>query len=356
MTIFKKISNKVRVLTQNRRDKNVRYLKDVAPEHYKKNIIFLLPALRYPCGGNIVTHSHSDAINQIQYKDFQSQILYPAEPGFAPDLFEHQSSIRRNLIMDPHKDFVVIPDVLVLRHASKLKDAGISYAINVQNGYLMDLEIRDHPEHFGLLKTAYEGAAFIISMSEDTSENIKLVFPACSDKVIASSYVIDKAIFRPIAEKKNLITYMPRKLAKHSEMFLFFLGDKLPPHWKIQAIDGVSENEVYRTFSESKIFLSFSEFEGLAMPPVMAALSGNLVIGYTGEGNKEYFHLPCFQEVACGDIKDFVEKALIAIDQLDRNQYQIDMDSVRILTDMFSKQAQIRFLKNLIDVADQYLI
>lgn len=343
-------------MTQQRRDKNVRYLKGGAPGNYKKNIIFLLPALRYPCGGNIVTHNHSDTINQIQYKSFQSQILYPAEPGFTPDLFEHQSSIRRNLVLDPHKDLVVIPDVLVLRHAEKLQEAGIPYAINVQNGYLMDLEMRSQPQRFSALKAAYEGAAFIVSMSADTTANIRLVFPGCSEKIIPSSYVIDKAIFRPVSQKQNLITYMPRKLAKHSEMFLFFLGDKLPSHWKIQAIDGVSENEVYRIFSESKIFLSFSEFEGLAMPPVMAALSGNLVIGYTGEGNKEYFHLPCFREVACGDIKDFVEKVLMAIDQFDRNHYQVDMDSVDILTEKFSKQAQILFLKNLIDVADSCLV
>ena len=38
---------------------------------------------------------------------------------------------------------------------------------------------------------------------------------------------------------------------------------------------------------EWKIFLSFSSLEGLGLPPVEAALAGNHVIGYTGEGGNE---------------------------------------------------------------------
>ena len=56
---------------------------------------------------------------------------------------------------------------------------------------------------------------------------------------------------------------------------------------------------------KSKIFLSFSEFEGFGLPPVEAALCGNLVIGYTGESGKEYWDPPIFDEVFSGDLRTF---------------------------------------------------
>jgi hypothetical protein len=351
--IIKRIIEKKNSLLWRFLEKEIKYIPINTGSYAKKNIIFTLPALRYPCGGNIVTHSHSDAINLMQYKNFQSQILYPSQPSFSPSLFKHQSDIRRNLNLDPKKDFVVLTEVQVLRNASKLFEAGISYAINVQNGYLMNLEMKSGIGDFKMLQRAYENAAFIISMSKDTTECIELIFPACSNKIIPSFYVIDKATFKPLQEKQNIICYMPRKLAIHTQMFLFFLGDKLPENWKLQAIDGVSEEEVYRILSESKIFLSFSEFEGLAMPPVMAALSGNYVIGYTGEGNKEYFHLPCFSEVECGNLKDFVQKLLSAISRFDREEHQIDKQAIEVLANQFSKAMQIQFLKNLVDIVDK---
>ena len=43
--------------------------------------------------------------------------------------------------------------------------------------------------------------------------------------------------------------------------------------------------------SKSKIFLSFSNLEGIGIPPIEAALAGNKVIGYTGGGGIEYWKL-----------------------------------------------------------------
>jgi glycosyltransferase involved in cell wall biosynthesis len=126
----------------------------------------------------------------------------------------------------------------------------------------------------------------------------------------------------------------------------------LPPSWELQAIDGVTEQEVYDILSESKIFLSFSEFEGLAMPPVMAALSGNMVVGYTGEGNKEYFNLTCFQEIPCGDIKAFADKVIEVIKLMSTGSFEIDEAAIRVLSNMFSKEKQQQFLMQLIDAVD----
>lgn len=224
------------------------------------------------------------------------------------------------------------------------------------NGYIMEMEVAMGLGDFNQLERVYEQAAFLISVSDDTTANIKLAFPKCADKIIKAPYVIDKAKCIPLAQKKNTITYMPRKLARHSALVLHLLGNKLPKHWQLVPIDGVTEQTVYDIFTESKIFLSFSELEGLAMPPVMAAMSGNLVIGYSGEGNKEIMHLSCFEEVMCGDIKDFVEKLLKAVERFDQNQVDIDYQAIDYLSNKFSQHALDAFLKQLMDHVDQALV
>ena len=46
------------------------------------------------------------------------------------------------------------------------------------------------------------------------------------------------------------------------------------------------------------------------MPPVEAAIAGNKVIGYTGEGGKEYWHEPVFTEIQNGDFSKFIIEIL----------------------------------------------
>lgn len=356
MRLLNKLSNIEALRTKIRAKKSeylsrtrVKYSVVSASSKVQKRLIFVLPVLHYPCGGNIVTHNKADAIQALGYRDTTAEVMYPQELDFSPTLFPYSAPIKRDLAIDVTQDFVVVPEAFVLINTPSLIEQNIPYAINVLNGYIMDLELIDNLGNYEELHRAYQHAAFIISISEDTTENIKMVFPECADKIIQASYVIDKAKQVPLEQKENIITYMPRKLSRHSQLVLFMLGKKLPKHWRLVPIDGVTEAEVYAIFTRSKIFLSFSEFEGLAMPPVMAALSGNLVIGYTGEGNKEYFDLPCFEEVMSGDLKTFVEKLLIAVERFDGQQYHIDQSAIAHLTERFSQQRLKTFLKTLID-------
>lgn len=312
------------------------------------NIIFFLPFAEQPPGGNIVTHHHSDRINQLNIGGVKALLMYPENINHTPTKFIHQSLFKQDYSFDPDQDFVILAEAFVIRYHSLCQAAGIKYGIHVQNGYLMDIEIRAGFGDYAMLKQAYANAEFVIGNSSDTITNIKYAFPDIPTKLIRSYFVINKARVQPIEAKQNLITYMPRKLAQHSKHVLFFLGDKLPKHWKIMPIDGVSEQTVYDIFYQSKIFLSFSEFEGLAMPPAMAALSGNHVIGYTGEANKEYFHLPCFEEVACGDVKLFVDKIIDAINRFDLNQMTIHKDALYELQHLFSEQNQEVFLNEMV--------
>ena len=103
---------------------------------------------------------------------------------------------------------------------------------------------------------------------------------------------------------------MPRKLPTHSSLLIFYLKNLLPKNWKILPLINVSEKKLISTLSISKIFLSFSNFEGMGIPPIEAALSGNKVIGYVGGGGSEYWKKPIFIKVENGEIEDFAKKII----------------------------------------------
>jgi hypothetical protein len=220
----------------------------------------------------------------------------------------------------------------------------------------MDLEMRVGTDiDLSCLDLAYENASLIIGNSQDTLKNILFAFPNHAEKLVRSYFVINKHKHQPIKQKKNIITYMPRKLADHSMRVLFFLKNKIPDNWEIKAIDGVTEQEVYDIFFDSKIFLSFSSFEGLAMPPAMAAMCGNHVIGYTGEANKEYFHLPCFEEIECGDVKAFASRVLDSIKAFDKGDYSLSYEAIEELENLFSMSNQKSFLLEFLARVDMVL-
>jgi hypothetical protein len=182
----------------------------------------------------------------------------------------------------------------------------IPYAIFVQNGYAIF-----PTNNIRKLNLAYEKAKFILAYSQDIKECIALAYPTVKNKILNVKYSIDYKKFNFKIKKENLITYMPRKLSKHSELIISFLNNSLPNNWRIKAIDNSSEKEVYRILEKSKFFLAFSNLEGLPLPPIEAALSGNKVIGYTGEGGKEYWKEPIFTEIKTAELKNFCKKILL---------------------------------------------
>ena len=175
----------------------------------------------------------------------------------------------------------------------------------MQNGYSLA-----PTNNYNLLNSVYKKAKFILSYSDDISKCVKLAFPFCKNKILKTNISIDIKKFNFKTKKTNLITYMPRKLPIHSDNLNFFLRKKLPENWKIKSIHNLTEENVYKYLLKSKIFLSFSSMEGLGIPPIEAAIAGNKVIGYHGQGGKRYWKEPIFTTINCGDINNFVFKVI----------------------------------------------
>jgi hypothetical protein len=304
----------------------------------KINIIYLLPEMKGASGGAKVIYNHSLILNYLD-KNINSKIVhlkknflyklklslakkfkffnktYSGWDGkkmkiskkFKPqkDWYENKIFSSNNLNFDKKKDFIIIPEIWA-HFATDLKFAenGIRYAIFVQGFYHMN-----STNNFINLKKSYDDAELIITTSKYSVSYLNNMFPNHKKKIFKVNLSVDSNKFK-IKKKSNLITYMPRKLPEHSNLLLFYLKNLLPKNWKILPLVNISEKELIKSLSISKIFLSFSNFEGLGIPPIEAALSGNKVIGYVGGGGSEYWKKPIFIKVENGEIEDFAKKII----------------------------------------------
>ena len=284
-------------------------------------------------GGVKVIYKQSEMINKLLSPKFKSSVLHPEKIKFHCDWFDYTTEFKRHLNFNINNEFVIIPDFWAERYSPQCILNNIKYGIFVQGGYLFGNSDNKSTLH------AYQHAEIITTISDDTADCCKLAFPALSSKVMRMHFFVDSTKFTPNKPKSNIITYMPRKLPRHSKLVLFFLEQYLPPHWSIIPINNMTETEVIETLQQSKIFLSFSELEGWGLPPIEAGLTGNKVIGYTGEGGKEYWHQPIFSEIMMGDIKNFVNEIVNEVRKIDKNNgFKVDKNAINILADLYSKE------------------
>ncbi|MFM2074268.1 MAG: hypothetical protein RJB34_573 [Pseudomonadota bacterium] len=292
-----------------------------------KQLIWLCHAIKKPVGGVKVIYRQAQLTNELLAPwGHTAAVMHPNTWLFRVKWFDNTVPVHRGFFkwrwvgkpslsridgcFDPDKHVVVIPELWARKYGDQLARMGVPYAIYVQNGYYIS---KGAP---ALLDAAYAPARCILSVSDDTTQCVTMAFPGTEHKILRVHAAVDTQRFNPHQAKENLITYMPRKLGDHSSKVLFFLRHHLPAHWRVQAIDGLNEAGVAELLQRSKIFMSFSHFEGFGLPPLEAALCGNQVIGYTGQGAKEYWLPDVFEAVESGDVVGFAQRVLEKVQHL----------------------------------------
>ena len=193
------------------------------------------------------------------------------------------------------------------------------------------------------LKSAYENAKSIVTVSDYSVAYLKKMFPKMKNKIQKLNFSITGKI--RIKKKKNLITYMPRKLRDHSNLLMFYLNGMMPKNWKIIALENISEKKLFELLARSKLFLSFSHLEGTGIPPIEAALSGNKIIGYTGGGGNSYWKKPIFTKVENGEIHDYGQKVLNFIKKHNSKWIKDTQKQRAKLSSIYSEESEKRSLK-----------
>lgn len=312
-------------------------------------LTFFCPSNRRPVGGIKVIYRLAQLCDELLGNSGEARVLHPNQPWTRYTWFDSRPKLTRKLFrlrwedkpaltgigkhFSADKDIVVLPEIWVRKYGKQLADRGIPFAILVQGGYLLAKGKRSD------LDQTYAAAKLILSVSDNTQACIEQAFPFTSGKIRRLCLHVDASKFSPSAAKENLISFMPRKLPDHISLWKFFLAPYLPSHWKLRGIEGLSEQGVAELLSKSRIFLSTSHLEGLGLPPIEAALAGNLVLGYTGEGGKEYWHPPLFHPVPHGDLVTLANKTIALTRELDRHDAPPLHEARQALAARFSEEA-----------------
>jgi glycosyltransferase involved in cell wall biosynthesis len=320
-------------------------------------LFWLCPSKRKPVGGIKIIYKHAAISANIIKPRHQSLILHPNTLFYRAKWLSHINDISiLNTILRPtfaprltfnrlpkhliSKDnFYIIPELWARKFGRQLAEQKLRYAIYVQGGYLIGHGDQD------TIDVAYENAERILAISEDTRKCIINAFPNTAHKIQRIHYSIDTRLFHPNDNKECIITYMPRKLPEQSKLLRLFLRHHLPRHWTLQAIDGLNELQTAALLRKSRIFLAFSLLEGCPLPPLEAALSGNHVIGYHGQGGKEYWTSDIFELVEFGNLDEFKYKIIKKINEIETRNLHPKLSEIEELKKKYSPETEYNDIK-----------
>lgn len=275
-------------------------------------VLFFSTMPNAPTGGVRVIYRFVNLLNQMGIESY----VYHELKSYRYKWADVSSPVYKGKYID-RDDHIVIPDVFIGRKSKEIIDKNCSYSLLIQNPYILRTVKRY--SNIDYIKNVFKGAFKILCISEDTISIILKMFPECGDKIIRVTWSMDISSFYIANQKKRIISYMPRKNKDHVDLVIDALSSTLPSTWELRKIQGMSLELLQKTLSESSIFLSFGSFEGLPAPPIEAAISGNYVIGYHGNGGLEYWNKPNFLTVNVCEIEDYVDKILHVIFKIDHN-------------------------------------
>ena len=202
-----------------------------------------------------------------------------------------------------------------------------------QNAYYT---FRDYPLE-GRVQTPY----MTIVVSEDSKEYPQWVFPQMPIHRIR--YSIDPKLYYP-QEKKKQICFMPRKHIEDARQVLYVLRyRKKLAGWTVREIKDLPEARAAEIIRESAILMSFGAPEGFGLPPAEAMAAGCVVVGYHGNGGKEFFTKQHGFPIEVGDILGYAQTMERVLEEYERDPARLlrmAEDAGRFVRDTYSPEAE----------------
>jgi hypothetical protein len=133
------------------------------------------------------------------------------------------------------------------------------------------------------------GADDLLVTTENQMQFFRDVY-GVSDIPYIQGYEVDTRIFRPAAQKKRQIAFMPRKLPVEARFLEATFKRRHARYADVPwiSVDHLPQSEVARILGESAVFLGLSHWDSLGLPPLEAMASGCLCAGYYGDGGRTY--------------------------------------------------------------------
>ncbi|MBB1513201.1 glycosyltransferase [Tessaracoccus sp. MC1627] len=199
----------------------------------------------------------------------------------------HPEAICANRLTLQPGDRIVVAEVAPPETRKALEGLPV---IVINQGHYFTIGIHaDYPD----IQAPYPGwpdAVAVMATSEAIHEYLKMIkvrTPLLPLRLYVDEVFLEQDI--PFTERDRIIAYMPRR--RGTELNALINAAKRAPEfegWSYLPIDGVSTEGVAAALGASKVFLHGGMAEGLGLPGIEAMAAGTLVIGFPGDGGREF--------------------------------------------------------------------
>lgn len=306
---------------------------------------FITPDWNRPSGGIRKEYRSVDVLNTA---GISAAVVHHSQ-RFRCDWFPNETRVvgAPEVTVSP-SDVVVVPEI----YATSIGNlpSGVRQVILNQNVYLtLDslatggasaaTPYRDNPD-----------LVAVAAVSDQNAELLRYAFRGLS--VHRIRWALDPTVyFPPPGPPGRRIAFMPRRRAHDAAQVIALLRLRgVLDGWEAVEIAGRSEPDVAELMRSCRFFLSFSEREGLGLPPLEAIACGCLVVGFTGHAGAEYFRPPFATPIEDGDLGRFateVERLLAWTEEDPLTARQAALDGSQYVLHAYSPEVEQRDLVGL---------
>ena len=305
------------------------------------------PDWNRPSGGMRKQYRSVDVLNAA---GISAAIVHHSR-GFRCDWFKNETRVvaAGDVTVSP-SDVIIVPEI----YAASIRalPPGIRQVILNQNAYLMLDSLISGGANAA---SAYLDNPDLMAVATVSDQNAELMRYAFRDlSVYRIRWSLDPAIYFPPQDSPGRrIAFMPRRRPQEAAQVLTLLRLRgALEGWEVVEIENRKEAEVAELMRSCRLFLSFSEREGLGLPPLEAIACGCLVVGFTGYAGAEYFRLPFATAIEDGDVGAFaseVERLLAWTEKDDSAARQAALDGSRYVLQTYSPDVERRDLVSLFE-------
>lgn len=293
----------------------------------------LAPDENTPSGGVRVIYRHVDLLNAA---GLTAAVLHTRR-GFRCDWFANSTRVvsARDVTLG-RDDVLVVPEYYA--PGLHLLPPQPRKIIFNQGAYHTFDHIPYPPPRPGGPYSAAPNVVAILTVSQDSAALLSYAFPAVP--VHTARSVVDSRLFHPqVTPPGRRMAYMPRRRPQERAHLLHLLhAHGVLDGWELVAIDGRTEAQTAEMMRSSAIFLSFSEREGFGLPPAEAMASGCYVVGFAGQGGRDYFDPDYCTPVPDSDVLAFAEAVEDAV-----RRYDTEPESLRKAGQLASERVLGRY-------------
>jgi glycosyltransferase involved in cell wall biosynthesis len=278
-------------------------------------VYVICPALNAPSGGIMKLYEFVDTLNAHNVNSF---IVY-ADSNFKNNWFDNVTKTTTfQSICIKQDDILVIPEVIgeeILQYFPTVRK--IIFCQNSFFALKMFYGKPDRAKKFYLHRDIIQ----VIVVSDHDYDLFEWIFPG----IKLSRFIcgISEKLFYFTPHKQMQIAVMPRKLPSDYHFLENLLRVKADlADIPIKTIENIPHAECAAILRESAIFISFSHREGFGLPPAEAMACGCMVIGYHGQGGKEYFTEDTAIHIEPWDMLNYAKAVSNIIQEFTTNKMQ----------------------------------